>query len=211
MASIINLQKRALEFSFLIKNSDAHFVFARHFSRSLRKAEFFYTSLLDKSTHKFNLTQIHSQLHGHGLQGNGFIITKLIIASAGFGEISYVRQVFDEFPNRYVFLWNAILRGYSMHNMIEKVIEVYFRMQHASVSPNASTFPYVLKACGCLTALSYGRAVHAQICRLGLGDDTFLQNGLLSFYLKCEEHDRGRVVFDRMSVRTVVSWTSIIT
>ncbi|XP_047940843.1 pentatricopeptide repeat-containing protein At3g12770-like [Salvia hispanica] len=190
--------------------------FSRHFTScsncSLNSidAESFFTSLLQKSTRKTHLLQIQNQLIVHGLQRNGFVITKFINRSFELKEIDHARQVFDEFPERHVFLWNAVIRGYSMHKMFDKVLEMYSAMQNAFVNPDAFTFPYVLKACGDLPESRFGRAVHPQILRHGYDDDAFLRNGLLSFYVKCGESASARAVFDRMKVKDVVSWTLIV-
>ncbi|KAL2474667.1 Pentatricopeptide repeat-containing protein [Abeliophyllum distichum] len=170
----------------------------------------YYTSLLQKSVNKIHLNQIHVQLYIHGLQNNGFIIAKFINVSSNLREIYYAHQVFDEFPDPYVFLWNAIIRGYSVHNMYEKAIEMYTRMQQAYVNPDSFTFPHVLKACGGLVAVGIGRAVQAQSFRLGFEDDVFVQNGLVVFYVKCDRIGCAGIVFDRLNDRNVVSWTSII-
>ncbi|KAL2493963.1 Pentatricopeptide repeat-containing protein [Forsythia ovata] len=170
----------------------------------------YYTSLLQKSVNKIHLNQIHAQLYIHGLQNNGFIIAKFINVGSNLKEICYAHQVFDEFPDPYVFLWNAIIRGYSVHNMYEKAIEMYTRMQQAYVNPDSFTFPHVLKACGGLVAVGIGRAVHAQSFRLGFEDDVFVQNGFVAFYVKCENIDYAGIVFDGLNDRNVVSWTSII-
>lgn len=218
MSFTITLQQRAFKFPPLpLKNFIFYITFPHLFSGSIHcsshksiDAESFYTSLLKKSTHRVHLSQIHNQLYIHGLQNNGFIITKFINVSSDLNEIDYARELFDEFPDQYVFLWNAIIRGYSMHNMLDKVVEMYSRMQQAFVTPDAFTFPYVLKACVALPAVGYGRAVHAQIFRHGFEKDAFLQNGLLSFYVKCEKNTGAHVIFDGLRYRNVVSWTLII-
>ncbi|KAH6785601.1 hypothetical protein C2S51_038056 [Perilla frutescens var. frutescens] len=214
MSLTINLQQRAFKLLHLPhKNSFVNFTFTRLFSSSSRNsvdAVSFYTSLLEKSTHKIHLFQIQNQLYIHGLQNNGFIITKFISRSFELKQIDYGRQVFDEFPDRHVFLWNAIIRGYSMHSIFDEVVEMYSTMQRAFVKPDAFTFPNVLKSCGALSAVGYGRTVHAQIFRHGYENDAFLQNGLLSFYVKCEENAGARVIFDRLRCKDVVSWTLII-
>lgn len=172
--------------------------------------ESYYTSLLDKLTHKTLLNQFHAHLLVSGLHYNGFIITKLLNVSSNLGEIFYARDVFDEFPEPYVFLWNAIIRGYSMHKMFCEAIEMYTRMQELSVRPDSFTLPHVLKACGYLPAVEIGRAVHGQIFRHGFEWDVFVQNGLVSLYAKCSRIEIARIVFDGLDDRTVVSWTSII-
>ncbi|KAL0362363.1 UNVERIFIED_CONTAM: Pentatricopeptide repeat-containing protein [Sesamum calycinum] len=54
------------------------------------------------------------------------------------------------------------------------------------------------------------KSVHAQIFRHGLEEDVFVQNGLLSFYVKCDDNNLARVIFYGLSNRDVVSWTLII-
>ncbi|KAL8474387.1 hypothetical protein ACS0TY_031017 [Phlomoides rotata] len=218
MSFTIISQQRIFRFPHLqLNNFIFNFTFPLVFSSSIHisshssnDAESLYTSLLKKSTHRSHLNQIHNQLYIHGLQNNGFIITKFINVCSDLNEIDYARHMFDEFPHPYVFLWNAIIRGYSTHNKLENVVETYSRMQQAFVNPDAFTFPYVLRACGALLAVGYGRAIHAQLFRHGFEKDPFLQNGLLSFYTKCEENSRARVIFNRLRCRDVVSWTLMI-
>ncbi|GFP89511.1 pentatricopeptide repeat-containing protein at3g12770 [Phtheirospermum japonicum] len=211
MSFFITSQKRA--FRTPLENSKFRFTFLQLFTTSSRRSiiddESFYTSLLEKSTHRNHLNQVHTRLYINGLHNNGFIITKFIHVSSKLKEIDYARQVFDEFPDRYVFLWNAIIKGYSIHNMPVKVLETYSTMQQAFVSPDKFTFPLVLKACGVVPAARYGQAVHAQILRHGF-EDVVVQNSLLSFYVKCGENYRVRIIFDGLSDKNVVSWTSII-
>ncbi|OMO79409.1 hypothetical protein COLO4_24441 [Corchorus olitorius] len=138
-------------------------------------------SAKDNSTLKTHLTQIHAKFFLLGIHINGVLITKLIHSSVYLGEISYARKVFDEFPEPDVFLWNAIIRGYSKYNMFANAVEMYSRMQNLWVSPDGYTLPHILKACGGLPGFEMGRQVHGQIFRLG---------------------------FDKF--RNVVSWTSMI-
>ncbi|XVF31598.1 hypothetical protein REPUB_Repub17cG0004900 [Reevesia pubescens] len=170
----------------------------------------FYANLIDNSSQKTNLTQIHAKLLLLGIHQNGFLITKLINSAVNLGEILYARKVFDEFPNPDVFLWNAIIRGYSKYNMFANAIEMYSRMQVLWVSPDGYTLPHVLKACAGLPDFEMGRQVHAQIFRLGFEKDVFVQNGVVAFYAKCWKIATAKVVFDRLEFRNVVSWTSMI-
>lgn len=172
--------------------------------------ETYYTCLLKNITHKKHLQQIHARLLVSGIQYNGFIITKFLNVSSDLGLIHYAQEVFDEFPDPYVFLWNAVIRGYSMQNMFNEAIKMYLRMHEFGVRPDGFTIPHVLKACGGLQSAGIGRAVHGHIYRLGFEWDVFVQNGLVSLYAKCGRIDFARVVFDRVDDRTVVSWTSII-
>ncbi|XP_058108175.1 pentatricopeptide repeat-containing protein At3g12770-like [Magnolia sinica] len=170
----------------------------------------FYTSLLDNSTHSKDLTQIHSHIIKTGSRDSNFIVTKFVHTASNLGEVRYARQLFDEIPCPNVFLWNAIIRGYSRHDSSDEALQLYCRMQWEGVGPDGFTLPHVLKACSGLLALEMGRRVHGQIYRHGLESDVFVQNGLIAMYAKCGVVDRARLVFDGIYDRTVVSWTSIV-
>ncbi|KAL5709895.1 hypothetical protein ACHQM5_020524 [Ranunculus cassubicifolius] len=170
----------------------------------------FYISLLDNSTHQKHLTQIHAHLIVSGLHHSNFLITKFVNVSSNLGEIRYARKVFDEIPQPNIFLWNAIIRGYSRSNLFQVGLEMYSRMQMEGVSPDRFTLPYVLKACSGVSGLGIGRAIHGQIYRHGFESDVFVQNGLVALYAKCGHIEKARVAFDGLYDRTIVSWTSIV-
>ncbi|XP_027349168.1 pentatricopeptide repeat-containing protein At3g12770 [Abrus precatorius] len=170
----------------------------------------FYASLIDKSTHKRHIDQIHNQLVVSGLQHNGFLMTKLVNGSSNLGQFCYAHKLFDEFRNPDVFMWNAIIRSYSRNNMFRDTIEMYRWMRWKGVHPDGFTFPYILKACTELLDFGLSCLVHGQIIRYGFGSDVFVQNGLVALYAKCGHIGVARVVFDELYDRTVVSWTSII-
>ena len=170
----------------------------------------FFSSLLDYSVHKRHLNQIHAQLVVSGLVESGFLVTKFVNASWNLEEIGYARKVFDEFPEPSVFLWNAIIRGYSKHNLFGDAMEMYSRMQASGVSPDGFTLPCVLKACSGVPVLEVGQRVHGQIFRLGFESDVFVQNGLVALYAKCGRVEQARIVFEGLDDRNIISWTSII-
>lgn len=170
----------------------------------------FYSALIDEATNKRHLIQIHAHLLASGLRSSGFLVTKLVNATSNLGETQYARKVFDQMPDPDVFLWNAVIRVGSRHNLFSEAIEMYVKMQAAGVSPDGFTFPLLLKACGGLPAFVVGRAVHGQIYRLGFESDVFVQNGLVALYAKCGKIKNARIVFDGLQDRNIVSWTSLL-
>jgi pentatricopeptide repeat protein len=83
-------------------------------------------------------------------------------------------------------------------------------MQRAGVEPDRFTFPFILKACAGLVVIEQGRRIHDYILRYGFESDAFVGSALIDMYAKCGEVELARQVFDRMSQRDVVSWTSMI-
>lgn len=56
-----------------------------------------------------------------------------------------------------------------------------------------------------------GLCIHSPIIKLGLQDNLYLNNNLLSLYGKCFGVDNARHFFDEMPQKDVVSWTGILT
>jgi len=59
-------------------------------------------------------------------------------------------------------------------------------------------------------SLKEGVCVHSPIIKLGLQDNFYLNNNLLSLYAKCFGVDHARHFFDEMPYKDVVSWTGIL-
>ncbi|GER25209.1 pentatricopeptide repeat-containing protein [Striga asiatica] len=59
-------------------------------------------------------------------------------------------------------------------------------------------------------SLKDGICIHGPILKSGFQDNLPLNNGLLSLYAKCEGVEHARRLFDKMSHRDVVSWTSLL-
>ena len=59
-------------------------------------------------------------------------------------------------------------------------------------------------------SLKAGVCVHSPIIKMGLQDDLYLNNNLLSLYAKCFGVDHAHHFFDEMPYKDVVSWTGIL-
>ncbi|CAN1270635.1 Pentatricopeptide repeat-containing protein At3g12770 [Linum perenne] len=169
-----------------------------------------YANLIENAVQLNQLNQVHTQLTVSGLQCHGFLVTKLVNACTRLREISYACKLFDGFPGPDVYLWNAIIRCYSRHSLFRDAVSMYGRMQLVWANPDSFTFTCVLKACSGLPALEMGRRIQGQIFRHGFDSDVFVQNGLVTFYAKCGEIELANKVFGRLSDKTIVTWTSMI-
>eukprot|EP01018_Ginkgo_biloba_P019690 Gb_04886 [translate_table: standard] len=169
-----------------------------------------FASMLQACTTIEELKHVHAHMLATGFDENMFLVTKLVSMYTVFCRMDYARLLFDRICNPDVFLWNVMIRGYATNGLYEETLTLYNRMRRAGVQPDNFTFPFVLKACTGLSALQEGKEIHDHIVKSGFESNVFVGNSLVAMYAKCGNVEVARHMFDKMSPRNVVSWSSII-
>ncbi|KAL5973472.1 Pentatricopeptide repeat-containing protein crr2, chloroplastic [Asimina triloba] len=155
-------------------------------------------------------------IHGHilrrGFQSHLHSATTLIDFYAKYGRVLYARRVFDRMPERNVVSWSAMIACYSKNNRPYEALELFREMMTGTQDddPNSVTMVSVLQACSTVAALGQGKVIHAYILRRGLDAHISVANALIALYVKCGSLELGRLVFDQLTERDVVSWNSMI-
>ncbi|GMP94174.1 hypothetical protein CsSME_00043722 [Camellia sinensis var. sinensis] len=167
---------------------------------------------LTQCTSFSHLKQIHAQTlrtthHSHTL----FLFSRILLSSTSY-DLHYAFRLFHQIHNRNSFIWNTLIRACAHSNAFkQQAILTYLDMLNdGSVVPDKHTFPFVLKACAYLFALSQGKQIQAQLFKLGFHSDVYVNNSLIHFYGTCGCLDSARHVFDKMPERSVVSWNVMI-
>lgn len=156
------------------------------------------------------------QLHAHaiklGLSTDNDAMGRMIkfCSASKNGDLEYALKVFNGIPEPDAFLYNTLMNGFLQRESPRDAIFLYHRMLHDPVMPNSFTFPCVIRACRADFAVWEGRQVHAQVLKLGFGEDGFSLNNLIHMYVSFQSLEEARRVFDNMPSRSVVSWTTLI-
>ncbi|XP_027338385.1 pentatricopeptide repeat-containing protein At1g03540 [Abrus precatorius] len=90
-----------------------------------------------------------------------------------------------------------------------------FQAQAQAQALNPSLKPVfyasLLQTCTKTSSFSHGTQLHSHVIKSGLLADRFVGNSLLSLYFKLGPHfPQARSLFDGLSVKDVIAWTSII-
>ncbi|KAK4340954.1 hypothetical protein RND71_039455 [Anisodus tanguticus] len=83
-------------------------------------------------------------------------------------------------------------------------------MRRFRVGSDEFTYPFLFKACSSFSGLKVGKQVHGDVIKIGVYNNVYVQNTLVHCYGSCKKIVDAYKVFDEMSLRTIVSWNSMI-
>ncbi|CAL9188079.1 unnamed protein product [Musa hybrid cultivar] len=169
-------------------------------------------SLLQSCGSMDELRQIHARLHSSGFAGDKFLNSEMLrfCALSPRGDLSYASTLLLSAADTMLSSWNHVIRGYSQSDFPMEATLVFLHMRRRGLRPDEFTFPFVLKACAKIMCLRLGRQVHADTLKNGVHPVVYVQNALMNLYGSCRRMDEVRRLFDGMSLRTVVSWNTVL-
>ncbi|KAA8520345.1 hypothetical protein F0562_014601 [Nyssa sinensis] len=191
--------------------------FATSHAHDLNSQEFSILRIIESCKSIRELKQIHSYIIKTGrpqLQTQP-VYTKTISMCALSPDIdlSYVHSVFAQLSNPNISNYNAIIRclsGCKNNNESITALLLYRELLTRGLVPDNYTFPFLLKACAQLQALSEGKEVHAHAIKNGLSLDLYVMNTLMRMYAVCGVIGAVQKLFDESPNRDLVSWTTLI-
>ncbi|KAK3034116.1 hypothetical protein RJ639_034468 [Escallonia herrerae] len=169
---------------------------------------------LKACAHNLNVKPGES-LHGYcektGFVNSVFVGSALLDMYMKTGKTTEGCRVFNEMPVRNAVSWTAVITGLVRAGYNEEGLNYFSEMWRAGVEYDSYTFAIALKACADTGLLRRGREIHTQTIKRGVDVSSFVANTLATMYNKCGKLQCGLHLFERMWIRDVVSWTTIIT
>ncbi|KAH7575246.1 hypothetical protein JRO89_XS02G0069300 [Xanthoceras sorbifolium] len=140
-----------------------------------------------------------------------FIATKLVNHYANLGDVSFSRYTFDHISNKNVYTWNSMVSAYVRSGRFHEAVDCFYQVLLTSgVSMDPVTVASILPVCAQLDDIVCGMLIHLYVIKHGLEFDLFVSNALINVYAKFGILEHALRVFDKMVVRDIVSWNSII-
>lgn len=119
-------------------------------------------------------------------------------------------HLFGQMPERDCVSWNTMISIFSQHGFAVESLSMFVEMWNQGSRPNSLIYATVLSACASIHDLEWGTHLHARIIRMEPILDVFAGSGLIDMYVKCGHLHFARQVFNTMTERNAVSWTSLI-
>nr|XP_043618982.1 pentatricopeptide repeat-containing protein At5g43790 [Erigeron canadensis] len=99
----------------------------------------------------------HTYAVKNNLKLNLFVVTSLIDLYVNCGFLGFARQVFDELPEKDVFCYNAMIRGFATHGYGLEGIDLFKSMISEGLSPDDVTMVLIISACSHVGLVDEGR------------------------------------------------------
>lgn len=154
--------------------------------------------------------QLHTSAIRTGLDQNIYIGNCLVEFYWKLVDVEAARLVFDCLLIKSVVTWNSIMTGFAKSGRSEVSLDLFKEMLRTNVVPDKYVISSALRACVALDFLEGGRQVHAYLLRREAEMDVQVDCILIDLYVKCGKVQSGRKVFDRMVVKDVIAWTTMI-
>ncbi|XP_008781047.3 putative pentatricopeptide repeat-containing protein At1g69350, mitochondrial [Phoenix dactylifera] len=154
--------------------------------------------------------QVHGLIAKTGFQLNRFVHNSLIDMYCKCGSTDTAYRIFEEIEGKDTVTWNAMMSGFCQKGYSAEAIRLFDQMYSKGIQTDAVTFLSAIQACTHLGYLRKGRWIHHKLITSGSKKDIQLETALISLYAKCGDLYMARKVFDNISQKNVVSWSSII-
>ncbi|PHU00342.1 Pentatricopeptide repeat-containing protein [Capsicum chinense] len=163
-----------------------------------------------KTTTVINGKAIHTQVIKYGYEADILTANMLINMYSKCSFIDSARKVFDEMPQRVLVSWNTLMGAYIQNRDGEEALRLFVRMQREGSEFSGFTISGVLCACAAKFAVLECKQLHGFAIKVEMESNVFVSTALVDVYAKCGLMNDAFRVFDSMSERNDVTWSSMV-
>ncbi|KAL3525693.1 hypothetical protein ACH5RR_014065 [Cinchona calisaya] len=145
-----------------------------------------------------------------GLANQHSVATALLSMYAKFGDIKSAESLFDCMIKRNLLSWNSMVSAYISNGLLDASLAAFREMQLAGVNPDSVSVISVLSTCSELEAFLMGKSIHSFSVKKRIDFNLNVSNALLAFYSGFGKLFSAFNIFNRMDIRNVVSWNTMI-
>ncbi|KAK1568306.1 hypothetical protein Q3G72_022865 [Acer saccharum] len=130
------------------------------------------------------------EIHGYVVRNssriyNKFLNNSLIQMYCDCNSTVDARRLFERVQLKDTVSWNSMIAGYARNEDAVESLRLFCRMVLEGGTPDEVTVVAVLVACGQITALQFGMAVHSHIVKKGFNENNIVGTSLIDMYSKC--------------------------
>ncbi|KZV45634.1 pentatricopeptide repeat-containing protein [Dorcoceras hygrometricum] len=215
MSSISRGIAKSLEKSYPVLSRKIHSLYFSNLTPKQRSSDSSasaarFASYLDDCLDLSSLEKLHACMIVRGLEQNSVLGFGALCTFENFNIYTESRSGFNKFINGDVPLWSSIIVAYFRASEYGIVLRFYVALRQKYIGIHNAAITFGLKSCVELRSSDFGRNVHADAFKFGLSNDRYVGSSLIGFYSKCDLIREAARVFDEITDRDVVAYTSMI-
>ncbi|XP_042495086.1 pentatricopeptide repeat-containing protein At2g29760, chloroplastic-like [Macadamia integrifolia] len=125
-------------------------------------------------------------------------------------QIDIAKKIFSDMQRKDIGVWNALIGGYVFNSRSSEALDLFQKLETTRLDPDETTLVNTLRACANVGALDIGKRIHQYAQEKHFMSNQMLDTSLVDMYSKCGCINEAREVFNKMSKRDVMAWTSMI-
>ncbi|KAE8719998.1 mediator of RNA polymerase II transcription subunit 16-like [Hibiscus syriacus] len=136
--------------------------------------------------------------------------TALLSMYSKLGSLKDMRLVFKNMPEKDLVVWNIMVSAYSQHGKPTESVKNVRCMVNSGIRADMFTAIPAISSIRKLKSTEWGKQMHAYVMRNGLDYQVSVHNSLIDMYYECDCLTYARKIFENVTEKTVVSWSSMI-
>lgn len=105
---------------------------------------------------------------------------------------------------------NLMISSFTNHRLEENAVQIFARSLNKNVRPSEFTLSCLLSCASMFLPLVQGTTLHCLVVKLGFEWDPVVASSLVEMYSKCGLIESVKIIFDKMDVKDLISWNSMI-
>ncbi|CAL4974217.1 unnamed protein product [Urochloa decumbens] len=118
------------------------------------------------------------------------------------------RHVFDAMTFKSIVSWNTMIAGYTCNGDDLQALKLFSKMHQEGAQMSEFTLSSTLSACAAKFAAIECKQLHTIAIKLALDSNSFVATAVLDVYAKCNMINDACLVFEKISEKTAVTWST---
>ncbi|KAJ6710865.1 hypothetical protein OIU74_011683 [Salix koriyanagi] len=194
-------------------NEGAIKIFVEMQNLGFKPSDFTFAAVIGASTGLDN-TAFGKQIHGFVVKTsfirNVFVGNAFLDFYSKHDCVDEVRKLFNEMPEWDGISYNVTITAYAWVGKVKESTDLFQELQFTTFDRKNFPFPTMLSIAASSLDLQMGRQLHAQVV-VSMDDPDFrVSNSLVDMYAKCGKFEEADRIFLKLSSRSTVPWTAMI-
>lgn len=139
-----------------------------------------------------------------------FCWNSMIYGYSKYFGVEKAFNIFNRMPERNSVSWSTMISVLSRYGFGNGTLCTFVEMCNQGFRPDSITYASAFSVCAGTCNLEWGTHLHARLLRMELSLDVSIGNGLIDMYAKGGRLDTARRVFNSLTRKDAISWTSLI-